>query len=138
MELVEKVKQVIQSNQSAYEIEKVTGVSRVTINNMKKNSEYDFSKMSLQVAEKLGAYFDENRATSSIFQDGGGFITFTSLIDRWFNEVSNDSVIESLDLKDEQKLAFEAVINKLSNQILADMDKLQELYSVYKEKLTNN
>ena len=48
MDTIDKIKSVLNSNLSAYELEKRTGVSRPSIINMRKDS-YDFSKMSFQL-----------------------------------------------------------------------------------------
>lgn len=127
-EILKKIKWVVNSEISSYEIERETGITRATIANMrKKKDNYDYPKMSLQNAIALEDYYNSIHESSQIFQDQGGFITFTSSLDSWLTKATlGDNV------SDEMRI----VINKLKDLALKDMDLLQELYTLYKETVS--
>jgi transcriptional regulator with XRE-family HTH domain len=126
-DIIQKIKWLVNSDITTYEIEQQTGVTRATISNMrKKKDSYDYARMSLQNAISLANYYDSLRESSQFFQDQGGFISFTSSLDRWLTKAAN---LE--DEPDEMRL----IINKLKDLTLKDMDLLQELYQTFKENI---
>lgn len=130
MEPLEKVKSVVRSGMSAYEIEKKTGVTRPTINNMQKKS-YDYSKVSYQTVEKLANFYDQQRESTLVFKDQGGFLNFSSLLDRKLKEVIDSNNL-ALDPSDK---AMKEVLNKIRDNVLKDSYLLEDLYDVYVEQL---
>lgn len=135
MEIIEKVKAVIATDLTSYEIEKRTGVSRPTIDNMrKKGDDFDYNKMTLQTAESLANYYDSMREASRIFLDQGGYITFTTYFDRFLSEAKQ---MELASLSKEENKAMQTAIDKLKNVALNDLDLLQDIYESYKENLYN-
>ena len=129
-DILKKIKWIVGSELTTYEIERQTGISRATIANMRKKKDtYDYSKMSLQNAITLGKYYDSIRESSQIFQDQGGFISFTTSLDRWLTKAAsmeNES--------DEMRI----IITKLKDLTLKDMDLLQDLYSLYKDSIVRD
>jgi len=133
METIEKIKSVLRSDLSAYEIEKKTGVTRPSIINMRKDT-YDFSKMSFQTGEKLAAFYDQERDATLVLKDQGGFLTFSSSLDRVLkNLVKNSSLGQSSEDK-----AMQEVLNKIVDNVLKDSYSLEDLYELYKEYYNRN
>lgn len=133
METIEKIKSVLRSDLSAYEIEKKTGVTRPSIINMRKDT-YDFSKMSFQTGEKLAAFYDQERDATLVLKDQGGFLTFSSSLDRVLkNLVKNSNLGQSSEDK-----AMQEVLNKIVDNVLKDSYSLEDLYELYKEYYNRN
>lgn len=130
MEPLEKVKSVVGSGMTAYEIEKKTGVTRPTIINMQKGS-YDFSKASYQTVEKLANFYDQQRESTLVFKDQGGFLNFSSLLDRKLKEVIDSNNL----LLDPSDKAMKEILNKIRDNVLKDSYLLEDLYDVYVEQL---
>lgn len=133
METMDKIKSVLRSDLSAYEIEKKTGVTRPSIINMRKPT-YDFSKMSFQTGEKLAAFYDQERDATLVLKDQGGFLTFSSSLDRLLKDLVKNS---NLGQSSEDK-AMQEVLNKIVDNVLKDSYSLEDLYELYKEYYNRN
>jgi len=129
VDTLSKIKSVLSSDLSAYELEKRTGVTRPSIVNMRKDT-YDFSKMSFQIGEKLANYYDEQRESTLVFKDQGAFLSFTSTLDQFMKDTIKEIVPESIN--DE---AMKEVLNRVNSEVLKDSYLLEELYTVYKDAL---
>lgn len=129
VDTLSKIKSVLSSDLSAYELEKRTGVTRPSIVNMRKDT-YDFSKMSFQIGEKLANYYDEQRESTLVFKDQGAFLSFTSTLDQFMKDTIKEIVPESI--TDE---AMKEVLVRVNSEILKDSYLLEELYTVYKDAL---
>lgn len=127
MDTIDKIKSVLNSNLSAYELEKRTGVSRPSIINMRKDT-YDFSKMSFQIGEKLANYYDEQRESTLVFKDQGAFLTFTSSLDRFFTDTIKTIIPETI-----EEEALKEVLNKIKSETLKDSYTLEDMYDAYKD-----
>ena len=110
MDTIDKIKSVLNSNLSAYELEKRTGVSSPSIINMRKDT-YDFSKMSFQIGENQGA-----------------FLTFTSSLDRFFTDTIKTIIPETI-----EEEALKEVLNKIKSETLKDSYMLEDMYDAYKD-----
>lgn len=136
MDIIEKVKAVLDTDVSAYELEKKTGVSRPTIVNMRKKKEtLDYNKMQLQTAINLSQYYDSLSQSSQIFLDQGGYITFTTNFDRWMKEAEKITMTSA---NSSENKAMQVVIEKLKESILDNPDRLKDLYEIYKSALIEN
>lgn len=59
MNLTDKINKLMESEISAYQISKSTGVDTSTISRLR-NKKSDVGNTTLDVAEKLGCFYDEN------------------------------------------------------------------------------
>lgn len=62
MNLTDKINKLMESEVSAYQISKSTGVDTSTISRLR-NKKSDVGNTTLDVAEKLGHFYDENVKT---------------------------------------------------------------------------
>ncbi|GEP71363.1 hypothetical protein FD12_GL000439 [Lentilactobacillus rapi DSM 19907 = JCM 15042] len=136
MNVRDKIQVIIDSGDSAYQIQQLTGVNSSVIIRLRNNNR-SIDNLSLKTVEKLEQYYDYHLSAKHPAPKDVHLSHFRHRLINVLQELyefQQEKVEQVAAPDDEQAMA--AVIEQLFNDVLADQLEIEKMKQIYNQKLT--